>query len=219
MSKLQFVGAETTQLGETMKVAILGAGNIGGTLGSKWAAAGHDIVFGVRDVNSSKTFSALNQAKGAKATETAIAIRESDLILFSIPWKTVPEIAQANAAVLNGKLLIDATNNFAGGVINNLDVLKESAPDAKVYRAFNSLGWDVFANPVINHQTVDMFYSGPDGNSRQVVHQLIEQVGLNPVWVGDNDHIQLVDNMGALWVHMVWQRGWKRRSAFKALLE
>jgi len=202
-----------------MKIGILGAGNIGGTLGSKWLAAGHAIVLGVRDVNSSKTTAALDQAKGAKATDVSTAIRENDVILFSVPWKTVPEIAKANAADLNGKLLIDATNNFAGPVINNLNALSESAPEAKIYRAFNSMGWDVFANPVINNQTVDMFYSGPDGDSRSRIHSLIEQVGLNPIWVGDNDRIHLVDNMGALWVHMVWQRGWKRRSAFKVLLE
>jgi predicted dinucleotide-binding enzyme len=121
-----------------MKIAILGAGNIGGTLGGKWATAGHDILFGVRDVNSPKTNSVLGQAKGAKARDVSIAIRESELILFSIPWKTVPEISQAHAAELNGNLLIDATNNFAGLVINNLNVLQEAAPDAKIYRAFNS---------------------------------------------------------------------------------
>jgi len=202
-----------------MKIGILGAGNMGGTLGSKWFTAGHTIVFGVRDLNSPKTISTLNQAKGAKAADVSSSIRESDAILFSVPWKIVSEIAQANAADLNGKLLIDATNNFAGPVINNLNVLSESAPDAKIYRAFNSIGWDVFANPVINNQTVDMFYSGPDGDSRSQIHVLIEQIGLNPIWVGDNHRIHLVDNMGALWVNMVWHHGWNRRSTFKALLE
>jgi 8-hydroxy-5-deazaflavin:NADPH oxidoreductase len=202
-----------------MKIAILGAGNIGGTLGEKWLAAGNNVAFGVRDVNSSKTSSALERAKGAKANDVSTAIRESDVILFSVPWKTVPEVAQANAADLNGKLIIDATNNFAGPVINNLNVLQEAVPISKIYRAFNSLGWDVFANPIIHDQTVDMFYCGPDGDSKAQIHELIEQIGLNPIWVGDNDRIHLVDNMGALWANMVFQHGWKRRSAFKALKE
>jgi len=120
---------------------------------------------------------------------------------------------------LNQKILIDVTNNFAGPMINNLSVLKESTPETKIYRAFNSMGWDVFANPVIDDQTAEMFYSGPDGDSRMLIHRLIEQIGLNPIWVGDNDRIHLVDNLGALWVNMVFQHGWKRRSAFKALLE
>ncbi len=202
-----------------MKIAILGAGHIGGTLGSKWLAAGHPVLFGVRDASSTKTISALEKAKDAKVMDIPAAIRESEVILFSVPWKAVPEVAQANAANLNGKLLIDATNNFAGPVINNLSALKEAAPNSMIYRAFNSLGWEVFANPVIDNQTVDMFYCGPDGDSRSQIHQLIEQVGLNPIWVGDNDRIHLVDNIGALWVNMVFQHGWNRRWAVRALTD
>jgi 8-hydroxy-5-deazaflavin:NADPH oxidoreductase len=202
-----------------MKIAILGAGNIGGTLGSKWSKAGHAVCFGVRDVHSPKTLAAVEQAQGTKALDVSAAIRESDMILFSVPWKTVPEIAQAHAADLNGKLLIDATNNFSGPVINNLKVLQEEAPDARIYRVFNSLGWEVFANPVINGQTADMFYSGPDGETRALIHKLIEEIGVHPIWVGENDRVHLVDNVGALWVNMVFQRGWKRHSAFKAITE
>jgi len=202
-----------------MRIAVLGAGNIGGTLGSKWIQAGHDVSFGVRDTQSLKTVYSLEQAKGAKATDVSCAIRDSEVILFSVPWKTVPEVAQSHAMDLNGKVLIDATNNFAGPVINNLQTLQEAAPKAIIYRAFNSLGWEVFANPIIDGQTADLFYSGPDGETRQQIHKLIEEVGLHPVWVGDNDRIQLVDNMGALWVNMVRQHGWKRRSAFRAITE
>ena len=202
-----------------MRIAILGAGNIGGTLGSKWIKAGHTVLFGVRDVTSQKTISALEQAQGAKATDISSAIRDSETILFSVPWKTVPEVAASNTKEMKGKTLIDATNNFAGPVINNLQVLREFAPEAKIYRAFNSLGWEVFANPVINGETADMFYSGPNGEMRSQIQSLIEAVGVNPIWAGDNDVIQLVDNMGALWVNMVRQHGWKRRSAFRAMTE
>lgn len=202
-----------------MRIAVLGAGNIGRTLAGKWIQAGHEIRFGVRDAHSPKTVSALQLAPGANATEVATAIRASDVILFSVPWKTVPEIARANAMNLNGKVLIDATNNFSGPVINNLQALVGAAPEAKIYRAFNSLGWEVFANPVIAGQTADMFYSGPDGETRMDTHRLIGETGVTPVWVGDNDRIHLVDNMGALWANMVFQRGWSRRSAFKAITE
>jgi 8-hydroxy-5-deazaflavin:NADPH oxidoreductase len=202
-----------------MKIGILGAGNIGGTLGRKWVQAGHQVLFGVRDLQSAKMISALEQAQGAKATDVNSAMQNSEVILFSVPWKTVPEITQADAVDLNGRLLIDATNNFAGPVINHLKTLQDAAPEAKIYRAFNSLGWEVFANPVINGQSADMFYCGPEGEPRSRIHQLIEEIGVKPIWVGENDRVHLVDNMGALWVNMVFQRGWKRHSAFKALTE
>jgi 8-hydroxy-5-deazaflavin:NADPH oxidoreductase len=202
-----------------MRIAILGAGNIGGTLGGSWIKAGHEVVYGVRDVNSSKTASALKQAPGAEAMDISTSIPGSNVVLFSVPWKNVTEIARANAADLNGKVLIDATNNFAGPVINNLQVLMDVAPNARIYRAFNSLGWEVFANPLIHGRPADMFYSGPDGETRTLIHSLIEAVGLNPIWVGENDRIHLVDNLGALWVNMVFQHGWKRHTAFQAVTE
>jgi predicted dinucleotide-binding enzyme len=202
-----------------MKIAILGAGNIGGTLGGKWLAAGHEIQFGVRDATSQKTLSALEQAKGAKAVRVDESIAFAEVVLFSIPWATVPEVASANADKLEGKIILDATNNFMGPVINNLSALKNAAPNARIYRAFNSLGWEVFAQPILNGQQADMFYSGADGETRAQVHQLIKEIGVNPIWVGDNDRIQIVDDMGALWVTMVFQRGWSRKFAFKTISE
>jgi predicted dinucleotide-binding enzyme len=200
-----------------MKIAILGAGNIGGALGKIWLAAGHEIRFGVRDADSGKTKQALEEAKGAQAVSTSEAIAFGEVVLFSTPWATVAEIASANSKTLDGKIIMDATNNFMGPVINNLSALQSAAPNSKIFRAFNSLGWELFAESAISDQPVDMFYSGPDGEIRAQVHGLIGEIGVNPIWVGDNDRIQLVDNMGALWVNMVFQRGWKRRLAFKAV--
>ncbi len=126
----------------------------------------------------------------------AEAIAFAEVILFSIPWATVPEW-HCQRKDLDGKIILDATNNFAGPVINNLSVLTSAAPNAKIYRAFNSLGWEVFATPIIDGQQADMFYCGPEGETRMQVHKLIAAIGINPIWVGENDRIQLVDNMGA----------------------
>lgn len=200
-----------------MKISILGAGNIGGTLGKKWLASGHEVIFGVRDANSPKTLQVLESAKGATVTGLAEAIAGAEVILFSIPWATVPEIASANAKGLDGKIILDATNNFAGPVINNLSALEKAAPNGKIYRAFNSLGWEVFANPMLGGEQVDLFYSGPDGETRPVVERLIAEIGLRPVWVGGNEYMTLVDNLGALWVNMVFRHGWKRQTALKII--
>jgi len=201
-----------------MKIAILGAGNIGGTLGRKWAAAGHEVVFGVRDPGSAKARAALESAgTGARAASLAEAAAFGEVVLFSIPSGTVAEIARALGRVLDGKILIDATNNFAGPVINNLAALQAVAPGANLFRAFNSLGWELFANPILDGQQVDMFYSGPDGESRRQVETLIAEVGLRPLWVGGNDQVTLVDNLGALWVNQVFRHSWSRRTALKSL--
>lgn len=79
-----------------MKIAILGAGNIGGTLGRKWAAAGHQVVFGVRQPGSDKTQALLETVQGtASAATLAQAIPAGDVVLFAIPWDAVAGTARA----------------------------------------------------------------------------------------------------------------------------
>ena len=201
-----------------MKIGILGAGNIGGALGKKWLAAGHEIVFGVRDRQSAKTRAALENAGGKiRAVSIGEALQFGQVVLISIPWDAVPALLAEHAAGLENKIVLDATNHFAGPVINNLDRIREKAPSAILYRAFNSLGWEIFANPQIGATQADMFYSGPDGTSRPAVESLIAEIGVRPIWVGDNDKAAIVDNMGLLWVSLISQRGHSRHIAFKLL--
>ena len=201
-----------------MKIAVLGTGNIGGTLGVKWASAGHEIIFGTRDPRSQKVVALLERTGGAaRAARVARATEAGDVVLLATPWAAVPAVVQANAVALEGKVVIDATNNFTGPVINNLAAILDAAPSARVYRAFNSLGWEIFADPLVGGVQADMFFSGPEGDARHLVAQLIADVGVRPIWVGDNDQVALVDNMGALWVNLIFNQGWGRRLAFKAV--
>ncbi|MCK5314829.1 MAG: NAD(P)-binding domain-containing protein [Anaerolineales bacterium] len=201
-----------------MNIGILGTGNIGGTLGKVWAHAGHQVVFGTRDVNSPKIQPLLERAGGnARADTVANAINFGEVLLFAIPWAAVAATMQDHAHSLQGKIVLDATNNFAGAVINNVGTILGSAPTASVYRAFNSLGWDIFDQSMFGEVEADLFYCGPEGENRPVVEALIADVGLRPVYVGDLDQVQLVDNLGALWVTLAFQRGMGRQFAFKIL--
>ena len=202
-----------------MKIAILGAGNIGGTLGKKWAAAGHEVIFGVRDSQSPKTRAAVENSGGkTRAVSVEEAVHFGEVVLISVPWGTVPEVVAANAAGLGHKIIIDSTNHFAGPVINNLKCIQDNVPSAIIFRAFNSLGWEIFAEPQIGQVQADMFYCGPDGAPRLAVERLIAEVGVRPIWVGGNERVEAVDHVGSLWVALVSQRGWQRRRiAFKLL--
>ena len=188
-----------------MKIAILGAGNIGGTLGKKWAAAGHEVIFGVRDSQSPKTRAAVENSGGkTRAVSVEEAVHFGEVVLISVPWGTVPEVVAANAAGLGHKIIIDSTNHFAGPVINNLKCIQDNVPSAIIFRAFNSLGWEIFAEPQIGQVLA--------------VERLIAEVGVRPIWVGGNERVEAVDHVGSLWVALVSQRGWQRRRiAFKLL--
>lgn len=201
-----------------MKIGILGTGNIGGTLGKVWASAGHQVVFGTRDVHSAKLPPLLEQAGGnSRADTTAKALEFGEVLLFAIPWGAVKGVVQDYASSLGGKIVLDATNNFSGPVINNVGTILDRAPTALVYRAFNALGWNVFERPKFGDIVADLFYCGPDGDNRKVVENLIDEVGLRPVYVGDLDQVRLVDNLGALWVRLAFQRSMGREFAFKMI--
>jgi hypothetical protein len=200
-----------------MNIAILGTGNVGGTLGKKWTAAGHAVVFGVRDPNSAKSQALLESFPAARLDAIPNALANADVVLLAVPWGAVPEVVQANAGALAGRIVIDATNNFGGPVVNNVQAIAAAVPTVSLFRAFNSLGWEVFDQPQFGATQVDMFYCGPEGDARAAVEQLIQDVGLRAIWLGGLEMVSTVDALGTLWVTLAFRRGWGRGAALKLL--
>ena len=201
-----------------MKIAVLGAGNIGGTMGKKWAAAGHEVVFGVRDVTSPKvTVLSQELGKNGRIDTIANALAFGKVVLVAIPHNVVAAIVTAHAEALAGKIIIDASNKFGAPVVNNLETIGQVVPTAGLFRAFNALGWEIFANPQFGDVQVDHFYCGPDDEKRPLVEQLIAEVGVRPVWVGGLETAPVVDVLGTLWVTLAFRQGWGRSIAFKML--
>jgi predicted dinucleotide-binding enzyme len=201
-----------------MKIGILGSGNIGGTLGKKWVNEGHEIIFGVRNTGSTKVRTLLTEIGSAASAELVEdAIKEAEVILLAIPHAAVAEVVQKNASSMRGKIIIDATNKFGSPVVNNIEVISNHVVGAKIFRSFNSLGWEVFADPKFGEITADHFYCGPDDETRSQVEQLIAGIGMNPIYVGGLQKAALVDSLGTLWITLVSQHGMGRHLAFKML--
>jgi hypothetical protein len=199
-----------------MRVAVLGARIIGGTLGRKWAQAGHMVMFGVRTVANPEV-QALAQELGATVGTTAEAIAFGDVVVFAIPGSAMEEVIAAHGPALAGKIAIDAANRMGGGPMNSAAAFAAHAPSAQVYRAFNSVGWEVFADPQFGDVPADLFYCGPGGAGQAAVEQLIRDVGLGPVRLGDIGQVGLVDTVGSLWFALAYGQGLGRQVAFKVL--
>ena len=199
-----------------MKIAILGAKIIGGTLARKWAGTGHDVMFGVRSVDNPGTQALARELNAAVGT-TAQAIAFGEVVVFAIPGSAMQETIEANAAALAGKIVIDAANRMGGGPTNSAALFAAHSPAAQVYRAFNSLGWENFENPMFGAIQADLFYCGPEGAGQAAVEGLIRDVGLRPVRLGDIGQVGLVDMIGALWFALAFGQGLGRNLAFKVL--
>lgn len=198
-----------------MNISIIGAGNIGGTLGKKWAQAGHRVTYGVRNPADPKH--AALAASGA-VTSVSESLAGAEVVLLALPGSAVAEFAAQFGAALAGKIVIDATNNPRSPVMNNLDALQSAAPDAVLVRAFNALGWENFADPQLGGQQIDLFYAGAK-SARPATEQLIREIGLRPVYLGGLEAIPALDGLSRAWFALAFGQGKGRRVAFKLLEE
>lgn len=198
-----------------MIIAIIGAGNIGGTLGEKWAQAGHTVRFGVRDPTASK-YTHLHPH--GRVIPIAEALAGAQAVLLSLPGASVADFAAQFGESLAGKIAIDATNNMRSPEMNSLAVLQERAPEARLVRAFSNLGWENFTNPRLGGEQIDLFYCG-QAVSRPVAERLIKDIGLRPVYLGDLEAAALVDATTRLWFTLAVGQRLGRRLAFKMLQE
>lgn len=191
-----------------MEIAVIGSGNIGGTLGRALAAAGHTVTFGSRHPDDDDV------AGDAPATVTSLAgaVAAADVLILALPGRAVGEFADGHRDALAGKLVIDATNQIGAPVANARAALPVTVRYA---RAFNTLGGETMADPVFGDDRADMFFSAPEAD-RSAVETVIAGVGLRPIYVGADEEA-MVDSLFRLWFALAVKQGRGRHLALRLL--
>ena len=186
-----------------MKIAVIGTGRIGGTLGQRWHAAGHEVAYGSRAAASG------TGPGGAPVLSAGEALTGAEVVLLAVPGGAVAEIVAAHGAALAGKVVVDAVNRIGEPQVNSRAAIAAAAPQARYVRAFNTLGWENFADPLPG---TALFFAA-DRGARPAAEELITAVGLEPVFVGDADASGTVDALLPLWFALVKHAGGNRRVA------
>ena len=146
-----------------MRLAIIGAGNAGGTLGTAWAQkAGHEIFFGVRNPTSDQTQDVVRRLGSmgrAGMPEQAAAFAQ--FIVLTTPWNAA-EAAIRSMGDLNGKIILDATNPLTmgpnglaleiGHSISAGEKVQSWAKGASVFKTLNTTGFGNMAEPVFRNR-------------------------------------------------------------------
>jgi predicted dinucleotide-binding enzyme len=189
-----------------MRIAVIGKGNIGGSLGSKWLAAGHDVAYGARDAGG-------EGPGGAPVQGIGDAITDADVVVLAVPGKVVADVVTEHGAALDGKTVIDAVNRIGAPEFDARAIIAGAAPQARYVRAFNSLGWENFADPMPG---TNLFFAA-DPDARATAQELIKAVGLEPAFVGDAGATGTVDALLPLWFALVRQNGGNRRLALRII--
>lgn len=206
-----------------MKIAIIGAGNVGTALGERWAANGHSICFGVRrpdDADLKERLALLN----ADIKNISDACSDADIVVLATPWTAAAE-AIAAAGDLGGRIMVDVTNPLNPGLqglavgteTSAAEHLAALAPQARLVKAFNSTGAENMRDPDYKGRKALMLVCGDDENARRTVLNLAAEIGFDAVDAGPLYAARYLEPFAMMWIHLAYKQGLGRDFAFGLL--
>jgi len=196
-----------------MKIAIIGAGNVGKTLGTALRAKGHTVSYGTRDPAN---------CDERNAKTVAAALSGAEAVILATPWTATESLVCEHADDLAGKIVIDATNPInpsltrlaVGSETSGVELLQSQARKATFFKAFNSTGVSVMAKPHFPEGDAVMFVAGPGGPDKKTVLRLVADVGFESVDAGELKAARLLESLAMLWIQLALTKGHGRDFAF-----
>lgn len=201
-----------------MRIAVIGAGNVGGALSSAWSRAGHDVTVGVRTPGDSRYASL---AEAVTVTDVASAVAGSDVVVLAVPWTSVPDVLAA-AGDLGGRIVIDATNPFAGTELefavghdtSGGEEVARLAAGAYVFKTLNHVSFLVMADTSGYGEAPTVFVAGDDEGRKETVAALVVDLGFVPADAGPLRSSRRLETLALIWVDQAVNRGRAWNDAF-----
>ena len=205
-----------------MKIGIIGAGDVGGTLGKSWRQRKHDVMFGVRNLQSQNVQRLAQMDKSLTFGNINDAVAFGDVILFAIPWTSIEETVRGRN--LSGKIVIDPTNpltpdlrQLAFDDSSVAERIANLAKGAKVVKAFNTIGAQTLNNLMFGSNRADLFLCGDDTPSKRAVGELAADIGFDVVDIGSLANARMLENLALLWIELALRQELGPNIAFKLL--
>jgi 8-hydroxy-5-deazaflavin:NADPH oxidoreductase len=209
-----------------VKIAVLGTGSVGTTLGTRWAQCGHEVHFGSRTPSDSDTLARLQKAGGSsiRLGSWQEAVVGSDAVLLAIPWRATENVLKTLGDTLDGHVLIDCVNplnaTFSGLELgystSASEKIADLVPRARVVKAFNSVSAATMANPIYADQPATLFYCGDDDEAKQTVAQLAQDLQFQAVDAGALSHARYLEPLAMLYIYLA-ATGWGSQCAFRVV--
>ena len=193
LGALPFAARNASGADQGLKIGIIGSGRIGGTLGEIWLKAGHEVMFSSLDLEHDKAL-AVRLGGKARAGTSREAAAFGEVVLMAVPYSALPQLGRDLAALIKGKVVLDACNPFPSrdGEIANWAREKgaglasaELLPGARLVRAFNAIGYSRLPEIAKRQgERVGMPMAGDDAKAIAIASRLVRDVGFEPVVVG-----------------------------------
>jgi len=178
-----------------MKIGIIGAGNIGGTLTRRLRAAGHDVA--VANSRGPESLRDLTAQTGAKAVSVREAARGRDVVIVTIPERNIPELPKdLFSGVSDDVVVVDTGNYYPRQRDGRIEEIENGLPESvwvskqlgrPVIKAFNNIYAQhllEYGKPKGTQGRIALPVSGDDPKAKAIVMQLVDEIGFDPVDAG-----------------------------------
>ena len=194
--------------GSSIKIGIIGSGNIGSTVGMLWVKAGHQVLFSSRHPENLKQ---LVDGLGprARAGTVSDALAFGEVIFIGVPYGSYPQLAKDYGKDFSGKIVLDAGNAV---LARDGEIAKDAREKgvgltsakllagARLVRAFNIMNFRKVASYSNRSEgRMAMPIAGDDQEALKVASGLVRDAGFDPVVVGSLQRSKLFEQGGPLY--------------------
>jgi len=215
--------------GAATTVAIIGTGDMGDSLGPRFAELGYRVVYGSRNPDSEKSQNLVSMTgKNASITTQILAAQAADIVVLAVPWPAMESVAQ-NLGSLDGKIVIDisipseqAEDGYYVSIVatSSAEMIQSWNPGARVVKAFATQASYVIDDPDVVGGPVTVPIAADDRAAKEQVARIVAAMGLDPVDAGPLRLSREIEALQRLYMVPLLQRraaAWEpyfRRSSF-----
>jgi predicted dinucleotide-binding enzyme len=182
-----------TPLQAPLRIGIIGAGHIGGTLATLWVSAGHEVMISSRHPDELQGLARSLGPKAHVGTPREAAVF-GEVVLVSVPYGALPQVGRDLKSELAGKIVLDTGNPYpqrdgemavAARAKGTGVASAEYLPGVRLVRAFNAINsGDLRSEAHRKGEPIAIPLAGDDPQALQVAQQLVIDAGFAPVVVG-----------------------------------
>jgi len=193
-----------------MKVGILGSGEVAKTLGAGFLSHGHAVMLGTRSPEKLSEWVA--SSSGGRVGSFAETAAFGEVVVLAVKGKVAADVMRAAGAGTSGKTVIDTSNPIADappdqGVLRFFTTLDDSLmerlqrefPEARMVKAFNSVGSRRMVNPQYEDGRPTMFICGNHDEAKRQVSGILDQFGWDVADMGKAEGARAVEPLCILW--------------------
>ena len=195
-----------------MKIHVIGAGNVGGSIIRAAVRAGHEVTIGVRNPDK---ISELLEETGTSVSHSAEGI---DIVISTLPHQAAASLLPTFG--LEGKVVIDASNpvTWSGGPVHappeghtsGAEHLQSLMPDTLMVKAFNTFGAEHSMSTADAERPLDHLIAGNDAGAKEKVSELLKSLNMRPIDLGPLRNAATLEHLAIAWIHLAMPAGWGR---------